>query len=150
MAVFSQNCMKTGEGQICPTGQSWLTPALNWGQSHLSKGHVESYLPSYLKTSSASPSALSSSQSPVDQAPCHLSHWRYTTAPAFEALSCLQFLSLGFVCQCDTFAHLSPQPRRLLIFLPPCFWGCCSSLWLQSRCPPFLTLFIHFFIHVFN
>lgn len=68
-------------GQIRPTGQSQLTPALHWGQSHLFQRHVESYLPSYLKASSASPSALSSSQSPVDRAPCQLSHWRLHYGP---------------------------------------------------------------------
>lgn len=63
-----------------------------WGQSHLSKRQVESYLSSYLKTSSASPSALNSSQKLVDWASCQLSHWRLHYGPPN-----LQFLSLGFV-----------------------------------------------------
>lgn len=77
------------EGQICPRGHNWLAPALHWGQSDLSERQVESYLLSYLKTLSASSSVLRSSQSPVDLAPCQLSHWTLYCAPCIICSSVL-------------------------------------------------------------
>lgn len=118
------------EGEIRPTGHSWLAPALHWDQSDLFKSQVTSCSLSCLKAFSASPSAPSSSQSPVDLAPCQLSHWRLHYSPCIICGSVLFAIprTRGSICQCHTFVHLSPQPRKLLIFLPPSFWGCCSSL----------------------
>lgn len=99
------------EDQICPIGHSWLDPALHWGQSDLSKRQVESYSLSYLKTSSASPSALSSSQSPVGPAPCQLSHWTLHEVPCMICSSILLAVprAHGCICLCHIFAHLSPS-----------------------------------------
>lgn len=118
------------EGEICPTGHSWLAPALHWDQSDLFKSQVTSCSLSCLKAFSASPSAPGSSQSLVDLAPCQLSHWRLHYGPCIICGSVLFAIprTRGSICQCHTFVHLSPQPRKLLIFLPPSFWGCCSSL----------------------
>lgn len=105
------------EGQICPRGHNCLAPALHWGQSDLSERQVESYLLSYLKTLSASSSVLRSSQSPVDLAPCQLSHWTLYYAPCI-------------ICNSVSFAVTTcPLAQKVIyIVLLPGFWGCSTFL----------------------
>lgn len=121
---------KQVEGQVCPIGQSWLAPALHQGQGDLSKRQVESYVLSCLKAFSASPSPPSSSQSPRDLASRCLLLWRLHCALCVVCSSVLFVVprTHGSICQFHTIACLSPQPRRLFVFLPPSFWGCCLSL----------------------
>lgn len=109
------------EGQIYPTGHGWLAPTLQWGQKDLSKRQIGSYLLSCLKAFSVSPSFPPSSQSSVDLAPGYLSHWRLRCAICIVC-TCVLFAvprTRNSICQCHTFAHLSPYPTMLFIFLLP-------------------------------
>ena len=72
---------KTGGGPDLSHRHSLLALALHWDENDLSKSQVQLYLLSCLKAFTVFLSAPSSSQSPVDMAPCQLSHWRLHYAP---------------------------------------------------------------------
>lgn len=91
-AVFQQNFVYEDRWRARFVPQAIVGwPLLTLGQSYLSKRQAEFYLLFYLKTSSASPSAPSSSQSPATWPLASFHTGNYTLAPAFTALSWLQF-----------------------------------------------------------